>query len=65
MTTSRIKCPSCGSATFSSVRELLSPEDYIGATCDRCGRSLSDRDIERQLGALGSADRSGSIDGPS
>ncbi len=54
MTTPRIKCPSCGSAAFSSIRELWSPQDYIGATCDRCGRSLSDRDIVRQLGALGS-----------
>jgi hypothetical protein len=30
--------------------EFLSAADYIGASCDGCRRTLSEKDIQRQVG---------------
>jgi uncharacterized Zn finger protein len=41
-------CPSCGSETFKSLREVKTYEDFVGAACANCGRVVTDDDIRGQ-----------------
>lgn len=55
MSNLKLGCPSCGGSTFKSSREIKTYNDFVGASCDRCGRKITDADIKRQAADLATA----------
>jgi hypothetical protein len=52
--TPQVKCR-CGSTSFKSERTVRSLNDFIGAKCEKCGTTISRKDIEDQARSVAEA----------
>jgi transcription elongation factor Elf1 len=44
----KFSCPKCGNRTFKTASEVKTYDDFLGATCTKCGRAMTDEDVKKQ-----------------
>ncbi len=43
------RCPSCGAQHFRVGREGKTYNDFLGANCSGCGRTVTDEDVRSKI----------------